>query len=86
MALYSWFTKNTTKLNKKSIRVNNNLLKASESVKYIENYTMWPTAKIKQGIEVTLPTENKLAKKSNKQKPTVRDKNISLDVALTVNK
>ncbi|MBL4764286.1 MAG: hypothetical protein JKX67_03255 [Colwellia sp.] len=85
MALCSWFRKNTTKLNKKSARVNNNLLKASESVKYIENYTMWPTAKIKQGIELTWPAEDKLAKKSNK-KPTVRDKNISLEVVLTVNK
>lgn len=93
MALYSWFTKNNNKPSKKSVRAKNNLLKASESAKYIENYTMWPTAKIKQSIEVTLPddedvvdVENKLAKEPNKPKSILEDKSISPEVVLVINK
>lgn len=90
MALYSWFTKNNNKPNKKSVRAKNNLLKASESAKYIENYTMWPTAKIKQSIEVALPVdedvENKLAKEPNKPKSTLEDQSISPEAVLVINK
>ena len=93
MALYSWFTKNNNKPSKKSVRAKNNLLKASESAKYIENYTMWPTAKIKQSIEVTLPddedvvdVENKLAKEPSNPKSILEDKSISPEVVLVINK
>jgi len=90
MALYSWFGKNTTEQNKKTIRVNKNVLKASESAKYIENYTMWPTAKVKQGIEVILPVhddvEDKLAKESNTQKSTLEEKFMPLESTLIVTK
>lgn len=90
MALYSWFGKNTTEQNKKTIRVNKNVLKASESAKYIENYTMWPTAKVKPGIEVTLPVydgvEDKSVKESNTEKSALEEKNISLEAALTITK
>lgn len=90
MALYSWFGKDTTGQNKKTIRVNKNVLKASESAKYIENYTMWPTAKIKQGIEVTLPAhddvESKLSKESATQKLTLEEKFIPLEPSLIVTK
>lgn len=86
MALYSWFSENNLKSNKKSVRSSNNLLKATESVKYIENYTMWPTAKIKSGIEVILPVyddvDNKLIKESDKTKSELKDKHISLEAAL----
>lgn len=93
MALYSWFSKNNNKPNKpnkKSIRASNNLLKASESARYIENYTMWPTAKIKPGIKVTLPVhdniDDKLSYESNTQKSILEEKNISLEAALIINK
>lgn len=90
MALYSWFSKNNNKPNKKSVRANNNLLKASESAKYIENYTMWPTAKIKQGVEVTLPAhdtvEDKSVKESNTQKSLLEEKILPLEAALIINK
>ncbi|WP_114326458.1 hypothetical protein [Candidatus Colwellia aromaticivorans] len=90
MALYSWFSKNNNKPNKKSVRANNNLLKASESAKYIENYTMWPTAKIKPGIEVTLPVydeaEDKSAKDSNKAESMLADKSVPLEIALITTK
>ncbi len=90
MALYSWFTKNNNKPNKKSVRAKNNLLKASESAKYIENYTMWPTAKINQSIDVVLPVdedvENKLAKEPNKPKSTLEDQSISPEAVLVINK
>jgi len=90
MALYSWFSKNNNKPNKKSIRASNNLLKASESARYIENYTMWPTAKIKSGIKVTLPVhdniDDKLSYESNTQKSILEEKNIPLEAALIINK
>jgi len=69
MALYSWFSRTKTEPNRKTIKVNNDLLRASESVKYIENYTMWPTAKIKQDVQVTESSfdslDNKATKKSS---------------------
>lgn len=90
MALYSWFSKNNNKPTKKSVRANNNLLKASESAKYIENYTMWPTAKVKPGIDVTLPVhddvEDKSVQESNTQKSTLEKTSISLEAALIINK
>jgi len=89
MALYSWFSKNN-KPNKKNVMDNNYLLKSSESAKYITNHTMWPTAKIKQGREVTLPIydgiEDKLTKDFNQSPPTLEDQSILLEVALIVNK
>lgn len=90
MALYSWFIKNTNEPNKKSVRVNNSLLKASESIRYLENYTMWPTAKIKQGIDVTLPVhddvKNKIAKQSTKPKAKLSAKHMPLETVLIANK
>ena len=58
MALYSWFLRTKTKQSNKTVKINNDLLKASESVKYIENYTMWPTATIKQNVKVTQTSFN----------------------------
>jgi hypothetical protein len=58
MALYSWFSENKNKPTKKRIRTNSNLIKTPESTKYIANYTMWPTAKIKKGILIKLPIQN----------------------------
>jgi len=90
MALYSWFGKNTREQNKETIRVKKNVLKASESAKYIENYTMWPTAKVKQGIEVLLPVhddvEDKLVKETNTQKSTLKEKFMPLEPTLIVTK
>lgn len=54
MSLYSWFSRTNTK--PKIKRINNELIKASKSVKYIENYTMWPTASIKPHAEITPPS------------------------------
>ena len=83
MALYSWFSKNNNKPNKKSIRASNNLLKASESAKYIESYTMWPTAKLKKGIKVTLPVHDSVEVKSVKESNTQKS---ILETALIINK
>ncbi|PHR83755.1 MAG: hypothetical protein COA59_10345 [Colwellia sp.] len=90
MALYSWFSKNNNKPNKKSIRAKNNLLKASESAKYIENYTMWPTAKIKKNIVEVLPESDdikeELTKNSDESKSTLEENSISFKTTLIVNK
>jgi hypothetical protein len=90
MALYSWFSKNNNKPNKTSVRAKNTLLKASQSAKYIENYTMWPTAKIKPSIEATATAyddvENKLTKEYNEPKMTLDDPYMSLEAALLINK
>lgn len=56
MALYSWFTRTDKKITVKNVCTNNNLLNTSDTVKYIENYTMWPTATIKPTHEVIIPT------------------------------
>lgn len=56
MTLYSWFLGTNTKLNNKNSKDYNDLIKASESVKSIKSYTMWPTAKIKQDVKTNLPT------------------------------
>jgi len=71
MALYSWFLRTKTEQSNKTIKVNNNLIKTSESVKYIENYTMWPTAKIKQDVKVKLPSFNSLDNQSPKNTKVV---------------
>lgn len=90
MALYSWFRKNNNELAKKSVQVNNNIVKASESAKYIENYTMWPTAKVKSGVDVKIPVyddiDNKLSKEPNEIKATLDNKSIPYQAALLGNK
>jgi len=51
---------------------------------------MWPTAKIKQGSDVTIPAYNdvkdKSAKQSNKQKTKLSAEQVSLKAAIIVNK
>jgi hypothetical protein len=70
MSLYSWFSRIDKKPNIKTVKVNNNLLQASKTIKYIENYTMWPTATIKPNIEITPPNYSDLDNKSlNNQAP-----------------
>jgi hypothetical protein len=90
MALYSWFGRNNNKPSKKSVHANNNLLKAPEPAKYIENYTMWPTAKIKQGIEIALPVyddvENKLVEESKQQKSTLDRQSIHFEAVIISHK
>ena len=66
MALYSWFSRNDTKPSVKTVSVNNGLLNASNTVKYIENYTMWPTAKIKANAEIIPPKFGENLAKSQK--------------------
>jgi len=69
VALYSWFLRTTTTPKIKNI--NNELLQASQSVNYIENYTMWPTAKIKTNADITPPNYGNLNDKSLKHKKTM---------------
>ena len=71
MALYSWFSRTNTKTSNKSVKNNNDLLKASESVKCIENYTMWPTAKIKQNAKAILPNYSKVDDKPPKHQQVI---------------
>ena len=69
VALYSWFLRTNTK--PKIKYVNSELLKSSKSVKYIENYTMWPTAKIKVNAEITPPNYSNLDDRSLKNQNTI---------------
>jgi len=78
MALYSWFLRTNKKPKIKSN--NNELLKASRSVKYIENYTMWPTAKIKSNAEITPPSYIKVDDKAPPQQKTL----LTTETTLTV--
>ena len=61
MALYSWFNKN--KPSNKNTRSSTTLLKTSESTKCVENYTMWPTAKIKVGVTAGSTVHNSIKTK-----------------------
>lgn len=56
MTLYSWFSRINKRPNNKNIQ--KELSKATQSVQYIENYTMWPTAKIKPNAKVIAPNYN----------------------------
>ncbi len=71
MALYSWFLRTDNKPKIKSVRIRKNSLRASGSAKYIENYTMWPTAKIKQDIKVTLPDYGNLKSNTYQDQKTI---------------
>ncbi len=80
MALYSWFLRDDKKPVIKKTSVNNDLTRTSNSTKYIENYTMWPTAKIKADVEITPPNYANLNGKSLKhQKAT-----LPITTALTI--
>lgn len=80
MTLYSWFLRTSTKQNNKNTIDNNNLIKASESVKSIKSYTMWPTATIKQNVEIILPTFKKLDDKLPKHQPAILPAKVVLAV------
>lgn len=82
MALYSWFTWTNTKPNNNKINneINNEILKASQSVQYIENYTMWPTAKIKPNAQLTPPNYSNLDDSSVKHQQAI----LPTKTALTV--
>jgi hypothetical protein len=82
MALFSWFVENEKKTNKKHIRTDRNLIKPPESSKYIANYTMWPTAKIRKGILIKLPIHPDVNHNSTKES---NEKKLPLDVPLIVN-
>ena len=90
MALYSWFDKNNNKPSKTSVRANHNLLKTAKPAKYIENFTVWPTVKIKKNIEAILPVyndvENKLANEHDEPKTPLNDELESLKTILLINK
>ncbi len=50
MTLYSWFSR--IKKEPNNTNMHKELSKATQSVQYIENYTMWPTATIKSDAKV----------------------------------
>jgi hypothetical protein len=56
MTIYSWFLRMKKKPVKKNL--NDDLFNTASSASNIKNYTMWPTATIKSGIEVVLPKHN----------------------------
>lgn len=56
MALYSWFTRTNKKPVIKHVKTNKALVNNAETEKYIEHYTMWPTAKIKPKNEIITPS------------------------------
>ena len=55
MALYSWFLKVRSRLKTRKTKINNDLQKASESIKHLKNFTMWPMASIKKDVIETFP-------------------------------
>lgn len=80
MALYSWFTRDDKKPSVKKVSVNSDLLKAANTAKYIENYTMWPTARIKENVEITPPN---FSEKSPKLQKVILPTNTALVVIKT---
>lgn len=84
MALYSWFSHHNNKPNIYTVKAKNKVLPTSESTRNIENYTMWPTAQIKQNIEVTFPINDTF--NANKTKPTINSQLLSFKVPLLINK
>ncbi len=56
MALYSWFTRTNKKPIIKHVKTNKALVNNAETEKYIEHYTMWPTAKMKPKNEIITPS------------------------------
>ena len=80
MMLYSWFSRNkkepNTKTNINNKNIDSELSKASQSVQCIESYTMWPTAKIKPNVKVTLPSF------SSVDEPPIQPQQSVVDIAL----
>ena len=55
MALYSWFTRTNKEPNIQQVNTHEHLVNTAETAKYIERYTMWPTAKIKPTNKIMTP-------------------------------
>lgn len=71
MTLYSWFSRIKKEPNNKSMH--RELSKATQSVQYIENYTMWPTAKIKTNANVIPPNYSKVDENTLQPQPSIID-------------
>ena len=69
MTIYSWFLRIKRKTIKKNL--NDDLFNTTASPSNIKNYTMWPTATIKNDIEVIPP------KHSDTLDSTIVEKNIA---------
>lgn len=67
MALYSWFVEAKNKLHKNSKFIGKESKKLTIKHKYLESYTMWPTANVIQGEKVTPPLKNKPASHKNEK-------------------
>lgn len=91
MALYSWFSKKETNLRAinqgtSNQDIKNKSHKLNSKSKYIESYTMWPTASVIQGKEVIPPLKNNSANVPAKTVPLVKPIVMSLSTALIVYK
>lgn len=60
MTLYSWFLR--IKAEPKNKNIHHELSKACQSSQQIENYTMWPTAKVKPNAKLRPLNHNKTDK------------------------
>ncbi len=90
MALYSWFLEAKKKQSKDSSLISKEAKKSTIKNKYLESYTMWPTAKVIQGEQVTPPLKKELVAKKNDNThltlaKSASSKKVSLSTVLTVN-
>ena len=67
MTIYSWFDKDKTTSTSLNGIVENELLATKETTTYLENFTMWPTAKIKPNADVKPQNYNNINKKDAKK-------------------
>ncbi len=71
MTLYSWFSRIKKEPNNKNMH--KELSKATQSVQYIENYTMWPTAKIKTDAKLIPPNYDKVDENTPQPQSSIID-------------
>jgi|GEM_PF-1362298 len=86
MALYSWFSKKENNLNTNNQDIKDKSHRLNSKSKYIESYTMWPTASVIQGKQVIPPTKNDAASVQDKTTILVKPAVVSLSTALIVYK
>jgi len=67
MTIYSWFSKEKTKSTSIEGIIESELLITKETTTYLENFTMWPTAKIKPNADVKPQNYNNINEKDAKK-------------------
>jgi hypothetical protein len=92
MALYSWFSHHNNKPDINTAKSKSKVLPSITFTRNIENYTMWPTAKIKQDTNLkftvndTFKTNNNIVIKTTITKAISNKQLFSFKVPLLINK